>query len=91
MKSFSTNMTPHVNEFLCYITNVGRSGNNKFLINIIKAKIGDDDIKAGKQLLWRLRGDKLGTYPNRSWSINRPAIDAHIDDVIRCLIYSQKN
>ena len=55
------------------------------MINIIKHKYSEGDIKSGKELLWQLRGDKLGPYPNRSDSKNRKANDVNIEDIVNAV------
>ena len=81
----STNMAVHVNELLCYITHSKRAGNIKGLINIIKNTFGDEDIKEGKELLWKLRGGLLGNFTNRVRSVTRTAKEANIDDIISAI------
>ena len=75
----------HINEFLCYIFFSLRANNEAYLVNILKSKYDIKEIKAGKNLLWKLCGNHLTPYQNRLGSSNREAKDAHINDVIEAV------
>ena len=48
-------------------------------------KFNDDNIKEGKELLWKLRGGLLGDFTNRVRSVTRTAKEANIDDIISAI------
>ena len=71
-----------LNELLCYAIHhfSASAGNN--LNTIILNFYEESEISDAKKVLWNACKDTLGEYPNRNGSPNRPAISAHIDDIM---------
>ena len=85
MASLENNPKMYINELMTYVTYAHQNGSGQFLKNIIKCKFPEDDIIEGKQLLWQIGGATLGEYPARINSNQRPAVEAHIDDIIEAV------
>ena len=81
----TTDMKMHINELLSYATYAHRSGNAKFLSNIMKCKFHETDVKSAKQLLWQLGRETLGRFINRNDSPNRKAYIANIEDIMKAI------